>query len=101
MKFWSMVLICLVAGFVAMGNTPAKAAKLSAEEQFKALDTNSDNVLSLEEFSAWKRFHGDKAKAETAFKKANKAGDGKLTLDEFKAYVEKRAAKKDKAPPPQ
>jgi Ca2+-binding EF-hand superfamily protein len=99
MKFWSMVLICLVAGFVAMGNTPAKAAKLSAEEQFKALDTNNDGVLSLEEFSALKKFGGDTAKAEKAFKKANKAGDGKLTLEEFKAYYEKKSTKK--APPPQ
>jgi Ca2+-binding EF-hand superfamily protein len=99
MKFWSMILVCLVAGLIVIGNSTAKAApKKTAEEQFKALDTNSDNVLSLEEFSAWKRFK-DPAKAEKAFKKANKAGDGKLTLEEFKAYYEGKATKK--TPPPQ
>ena len=55
------------------------------EEIFKALDTNNDGVISLDEFKAGPRGKKDPAKAEEAYKKMNTTNDGKLTLEQFKA----------------
>ena len=56
--------------------------KLTPEEQFKKLDTNSDSSLSLEEFKVGKK---DAARAETMFTKKDKDKDSKLSLEEYKS----------------
>ena len=73
---------------VSLGYAADKAKKKTPEEQFKALDKNSDNKVSLEEFVGKK--DGDKkAASEKQFKAKDKDSDGSLTLDEFKAPAKK------------
>lgn len=105
MRFWSMLLVCAVASFVAIGTASAqdKSGKphKTPEERFKALDKDSDGFLTLEEFSADSRFKKlDKDAIEAKFKKCDKDGDGKLSLDEYKASFGrgKKAKKSDQAP---
>jgi Ca2+-binding EF-hand superfamily protein len=90
------VLVLLVVGLVWVGNVSAakdnatkkkgsgEKARQTVEEQFKKLDTNGDNYLSLEEFKAGARKGETAAVAEAVFKIKDKDGDQKLTLDEFK-----------------
>ena len=59
--------------------------KMSPEEMFKKLDSNSDGVVTKDEFMAGPRAKQDPAKAEERFKALDKKGDGKITLEEFKA----------------
>ena len=67
--------------------------KQSPEEHFKALDTNGDAKLSLEEFTG--KHDADKAKEE--FAKLDKDSDGSLTLEEFSAKAEGGKKRKKKA----
>jgi hypothetical protein len=106
MRFWSMMLVCVVACFVVVGNARAQESKSgkahkTPEERFKALDKDGDGFLTLEEYSADPHFKNlDKAKIEARFKKLDKDGDGKLSLEEFKAGAGhgKKAKKSDQAP---
>ena len=87
--------VCVGTVAYAKDGCNKAAPKKTVEEQFKALDTNSDNKLSLEEFLAPLSKITDATKAEKAkaqmtkgFKKADKDNDGFLSLDEFKALKE-------------
>lgn len=75
---------------------PAKQTKAAkkCEDRFKAMDTNGDGFVTLDEFIG-KCKKCDKAKKEAKFKAKDANGDGKLTLDEFCA--KKPKAKKEKA----
>lgn len=77
---------------------PAKP-KMEPAEQFKKMDTNSDNSLSLEEFKASPRWKKDPSKADEAFKKRDKDGDSKISLEEFTAKPGK-PGKPGKTPEP-
>lgn len=73
-------LLALTTSFSFAKEKEAKA-KQTPEEHFKALDTNGDGKLSLEEFSAGQ----DAEKAKEEFKTLDKDSDGSLTLEEFSA----------------
>jgi EF hand len=87
---------------------PAKAAKpgkegpYDAAEVVKKFDKNADNKLSLEEFSAMKKFSKEtdpKAAAKTAFEALDADKDSFVTAEEMKAAHEKKvAAPKDGKP---
>ena len=83
--------ICLVALAAALvlpvlGTAQEKKQK-SAEEQFTALDKNSDKKLSKEEYVA-NREGEKKTKAETRFDSWDTDKDKFLSLEEFKKGVE-------------
>jgi hypothetical protein len=85
------------------GGAPGRGQRMTPEESFKKLDTNSDGSLSLDEYKANPRFQKDASKAEEGFKKADKDADGKMTLDEYKAARPTRRGGGDKGgatPPP-
>ena len=83
----SLFALALVSSFaIAADEKPAAGdkPKKTAEERYKALDTNNDGSVSLDEFKAGPAGKRDAAKAEEMFKKRDKDGDGKLSIDEFK-----------------
>jgi Ca2+-binding EF-hand superfamily protein len=77
--------LAVVAGMFlpVLGTAQEKKGK-TPEEQFAALDKNSDKKLSKEEYVAMRE--GDKkTKAEERFAAADKNKDGSLDIEEFKA----------------
>jgi hypothetical protein len=57
---------------------------------FKKLDTNNDNKISAEEYSASPMAKKDPAKATETFGKRDKDGDKSLSLEEFSAQGKKK-----------
>jgi len=84
--------LALVAGMFMPLITGAQEKKgRSPEDQFKALDTNSDNKLSKEEFVARVKDDADKkGKMEMRFSRMDSNNDGFLSLEEFKAGMMKK-----------
>ena len=78
--------LALIAGMFMPLLTGAQEKKgKSPEEQFKAMDTNSDNKLSKEEFVARVKDDAEKkGKMEMRFSRMDKNNDGFLSLEEFK-----------------
>lgn len=67
----------------------------NADEVVKKFDKNGDNKLTLEEFSAMKKFTKEsdpKAAAKTAFEALDTNKDTFVTADELKAAHEKKVA---------
>jgi Ca2+-binding EF-hand superfamily protein len=89
----SLFALALVSSFAfAADEKPAgDKPKKTPDERFKALDTNGDGSVSLDEFKAGPAGKRDAARAEQTFGKRDADKDGKLTLEEFSA-----APKKDK-----
>ena len=87
----SMALALSVAAGTAYAEKTKKDGKpkQTAEERFKAKDTNSDNKLSLEEFKGKETDKDKLEKLEKAFKAMDTDKDGFLSLDEYKAGMEK------------
>ena len=98
--------ICTIVAVLALGSLglqakdkPAKGGKgadYKPEEVVKQFDKNSDGKLSLEEFSAMKKFQRDKdpaAAAKKAFEEADANKDGSVTAEELMAVHEKKMAK--------
>lgn len=84
-----ILMLAMVAGmFVPVMMTGAQEKKgKSPEEAFKALDTNSDNKLSKDEFLA--KIPADKKdKRGQVFGRWDKDNDNHLSLEEFKAGME-------------
>ncbi len=104
----SILLTLLIApslAFAADDAKPKKPAKGTEKPKanpaaaFKKMDSNSDGVVTLEEFKASPRGQKSPDKAEKAFSKLDKDSDTKLTLEEFKASAPKKPAKgKTEAP---
>jgi hypothetical protein len=108
-KFWSvlmvLVLSCMVSVQIAQGKDKkgGKHAPKSAEEVFKAMDTDpADGTVTEKEFVAYTLQHSkksDESKAKTAFAKLGGSDKG-LKLEQFKtAYEEmqkKAAERKEK-----
>jgi len=90
-----IVTLSLVAGmFMPLVMTGAQEKKgKSPEAAFKALDTNSDNKLSKEEFLS-KTAEDKKDKRGQVFGRWDKDSDGSLSLEEFKAGMEMFAKNK-------
>lgn len=86
-----MFTLALTAMFALGSATLVSAAddkkKPDPAARFKKLDKNSDNKLSLEEFTAGAK---DKAKAEKAFANKDKDKDKNLSLEEFSAAPAKK-----------
>jgi len=78
--------IALIAGMFMPLMTGAQEKKgKTPEEQFKALDTNSDGKLSKEEFVARVKDDAEKkSKAEARFGRMDKNNDMFLSLEEYK-----------------
>jgi Ca2+-binding EF-hand superfamily protein len=79
---------CIVAAVAALllpvlGTAQEKKGK-TPEEQFAALDKNSDKKLSKDEYVGTREGE-KKTKAEERFAAADKDKDGSLSLEEFKA----------------
>jgi len=101
-RLWTTVVVMALACLIGLnasaedkkeqGKKPAKPA----EEIFKALDTNGDGAVTLDELTAKRKTPEQKEKAEKMFKAKDKDGDGKLTLEEFKAHGKKEGGKKGK-----
>jgi hypothetical protein len=79
--------------FMPVVMTAQEKKEKSPEDAFKALDKNSDNKLSKEEYVG-NREGEKKAKAEERFTTADKNKDSFLSLEEYKSIVP--AKKKDK-----
>ena len=80
---------------------PGDKPKMSAEDAFKKMDTNSDGSISKDEFMASPRAKADPTKAEERFKSLDKNSDGKLSLEEFKAGGPGKGGKKPDAKKPE
>ena len=86
--------VILTLGAAALAFTSAAAfageKKMSIEDKFNKVDTNSDGVITEAEFTA----QGERATAEKFAKMAG--DDGELTMDELKAYYKKKHKEHDK-----
>ena len=110
MKITSITTIVAVLALGSLGlqakDKPAKAGKgadYKPEEVVKQFDKNADSKLSLEEFSAMKKFQKDKdpaAAAKKAFEEADANKDGSVTAEELMAVHEKKMAKGGDKPAP-
>ena len=98
--------ICTIVAVLSLGSLglqakdkPCKAGKVAdykPEEVVKQFDKNNDGKLSLEEFSAMKKFQKDKdpaAAAKKAFEEADANKDGSVPAEELKAVHEKKMSK--------
>jgi len=85
--------IALIAGMFMPLMTGAQEKKgKSPEEQFKALDTNSDGKVSKDEFLA--RVDAEKKdRRGQVFDRWDKDSDKHLSLDEYKAGLEMQKKK--------
>jgi hypothetical protein len=82
---------CFILGTtLAHADTDASHGKMDGkmqEKMFKAMDTNSDGMVTMDEFNA---FHAKK------FKELDVNGNGQITLEEMKAGHKKMDEAKDK-----
>jgi hypothetical protein len=94
MRIWVALLTVAVACMFAVNayagekKKEGKGKRMSAEERFKAMDTNNDEKLSPEEFVAGNK-RVSKEEAEKLFKAWDTDGNGFLSLDEYKKGREK------------
>ena len=112
MKITSITTIVAVLALGSLGlQAKDKAAKdapkggtdYKPEEVVKKFDKNADSKLSLEEFSAMKKFAKDKdpaAAAKKAFDEADANKDGSVTAEELMAVHQKKVAKGGDKPAP-
>lgn len=108
-KFWSWVLMVVVASCLAAGSAlaaePGKKGgdkpRPSPEDLFKKLDTDKDGKLTLAEFVARAKDDVMKEKLTNQFKAMDKENKGALTLDEFKAGFQRHGKHEKKPEKPQ
>lgn len=89
--FSAVVALGCVAGPVrADKKDPPKKAENMYEKRFKALDTNKDDKLTVEEFTAVARKNkagGIVQRLENSFKRMDKNKDNFLSLEEFSVEI--------------
>jgi len=87
-----LLALALIAGmFMPLLSGAQEKKGKSPEEQFKALDTNSDGKLSKDEFIARVKDDAEKkAKAEQRFSRIDKNNDNFVSLEEFKEGMMKK-----------
>ncbi len=84
-------------GIQAKDKKKPKVPPYHADAVIKLFDKNDDGKLSLQEFSAMKKFATEKdpaAAAKTAFIEADTNKDGFITASELQAYHDKHLSKK-------
>jgi Ca2+-binding EF-hand superfamily protein len=92
-KFWSWILVAVVAGCITAGSALAAddtkkgtdKPKPTPEEVFKRLDKDGDGKVTLAEFTARAKDDQKKESMEKRFKAMDKDSKGFLTIDDLKA----------------
>lgn len=99
-KLWSSLLALAAVALMVAGPVSASEGKKKhkrptveqvAKKIFTKLDTNKDNFLSLDEFSALRHFKGNKERAKKAYDKIHESKEG-ITLKEFTKWLKEEEA---------